>query len=221
MILIPSSLKRFLYGIRQRQRFPRSIIHSGVCIDPSSMLGDFTVLFRNTQLVSSRLGAYTYVQQNSFLYNVELGPFCSVAGNVVIGLASHPTIMVSTSPVFYDITQPLPRFFSDGKYYHDKLPRTHIDADVWIGEAVKILAGVRIGVGTVIGAGAVVTKDLPPYVIAAGIPCRTLRPRFDDAVCRGLLASRWWEFSDHKLMALSPYFRDPKVFLEKLKDFNG
>ena len=53
----------------------------------------------------------------------------------------------------------------------------HIGNDVWIGDRVTIMPGVHIGDGCVIGAGAVVTRDIPPYSIAAGVPAKVLRRR--------------------------------------------
>lgn len=217
MRFVPLFLRRVIHEARLRRRFPHSVIHAGATADSASILGDFSVLFRNTRLVESTLGAYSYVQKNSALYNVEVGPFCSIAGNVTVGLVNHPTFMVSTSPVFYDNTQPLPRFFSKETKYPHKQPRTVIEADVWIGEGARVRAGVRVGVGAVIGAGAVVTRDIPPYTIAVGVPCRPLRRRFDEAMCQRLVDSRWWELSDQKLTALTDSFTNPEVFLDVLK----
>ena len=63
-----------------------------------------------------------------------------------------------------------------------------VEDDVWIGTRVTLLKGVRIGRGSVIGAGSVVTKSIPPFSIAAGNPCRVLRPRFSDEELKRHLA---------------------------------
>ncbi|PQO28766.1 hypothetical protein C5Y98_23585 [Blastopirellula marina] len=68
-----------------------------------------------------------------------------------------------------------------------------IGHDVWLGFNVVILPGChRIGTGAIVGAGSIVTKDIPPYAIAVGNPARILRYRFPEEVCAKLLASQWW-----------------------------
>ncbi len=212
------SLKQWLREAILRRRFPRATIHSGAIADKKSRLADFSVLFRDVVLLDSVLGAYSYVQAGSAIYSAEIGPFCSIAGDVVIGLGAHPTSMVSTSPVFYDNRQPLPRFFVTESKFSDIFPRTILGADVWIGQGALIKAGVRIGVGAVIGAGAVVTRDIPPYVVAGGNPCREIRQRFSEDIRQGLLASQWWALSESDLARLAPTFADPESFLAAIKN---
>lgn len=63
--------------------------------------------------------------------------------------------------------------------------------DVWFGGHVTVLPGVTIGDGSVIGAGSVVTRDIPPGVVAAGNPCRVLRPVTEkDRILQGGLPPR-------------------------------
>ncbi len=215
-----SSASRFLRSIfhklKIRHRFPRSVIHAGVIVDGASQLGDWSVLFSDVRLASSSLGTYSYVQARSCLYEVDVGPFCSIAADVSIGLVDHPTFMVSTSPVFYDNTQPLPKFLVNEKLHHEHRIRTVVEADVWIGYGVRVRAGVRIGIGSIIGAGAVVTRDIPPYTIAAGVPCRVVRDRFPKEIKQQLLDSRWWELDQEHLSRLAPEFVDPIRFLSAL-----
>lgn len=210
-------LKQIIREQRLRRRFPRSVIHAGAMADRNSFLGEYSVLFRQAILFDSVLGAYSYIQSNSAVYNTEIGPFCSIAGGVTIGLAAHPTMMVSTSPVFYDNGQPLPKFFTNGQKFTQNLPRTIIGADVWIGQGAMIKAGIQIGTGAVIGAGSVVTKDIPPYAIAVGNPCRPIRTRFPESICQQLLESHWWECSEMKLAEVAPFFSEPESLLARLE----
>ncbi len=211
-------LKRYILRLIIRKKFPASVIYADASVDASSILGEYSVLFRDAALINSSLGAYSYIQSGSVICNTEIGKFCSIAGNVNIGLASHPMHMVSTSPIFYDNAQPLPKFMINKRVYAETLPRTIIGADVWIGQGVMIKAGVTIGVGTVIGAGSIVTKDIPPYAIVAGNPCALIRLRFEESVIQQLIISKWWELEGEELEAWVPKFVDPKLFLSDFED---
>lgn len=214
-------IRRIFNRLRLKSRFKRSVIYPNVFVDTSSSLGDWTVLFTNTKLINSSLGNYSYVQENTVLNATDAGPFCSIASNVSIGLVDHPIFMVSTSPVFYDNSQPLPKFFvSNNKFIQAKL-RTLIEADVWIGEGVRIKAGVKIGVGAVIGAGSLVTKDIPPYTISAGVPCRTIRHRFDNDLINRLIKSEWWKLDENQLNKFACFFSDPVIFLNEIEKYDS
>lgn len=209
--------KQIIREGRLRNRFPLSVIHAGAIADKSSTIGAFSVLFRNANLLDSSLGAYSYVQSNTTICNAEIGPFCSIAGGVSIGLGAHATYMVSTSPVFYDKNQPLPKFFTQERLFTEIFPRTVVGADVWVGQGAMVKAGVRIGAGAIIGAGSVVVKDVPPYAVAAGNPCRAIKLRFSEDICQKLLDSKWWEFDAMRLGKLAPLFVDPELFLAALE----
>jgi acetyltransferase-like isoleucine patch superfamily enzyme len=187
-----------------------------VTIDRSSRLGAYSVVFKNSIINRSSVGSYSYIQENTTTDFADIGSFCSIAKNVTIGLFDHPMEMVSTSPVFYDSTQSLPRIFANENSFQQKIPLTIIESDVWIAEGVRIRAGVKIGVGSVIGAGSVVTKDIAPYTIAAGVPCRLIRRRFENPICDRLIASVWWEKSESELQAVAHLFSDPLSFLDAL-----
>ena len=208
-----TSLRRFLL----RRRFPSSVIYPGAVANHGSTLGEYSVLFRNVLMLDSSLGAYSYAQSGAAIYNAEIGPFCSISGGVIIGLGAHPTSMVSTSPVFYDNEQPLPKFFAKDLKFTQVLPRTVIGPDVWIGQGATIKAGIKIGAGAVIGAGSIVTKDIPPYAIAVGNPCRPIKFRFSEDVCQRLNDSRWWDLDEARLTELAPLFSDVESFIKGLK----
>jgi len=212
-----SSLISYLKYIRLARRFPNSLFYSNVQVDHSSSVGYKSVLFSNSTLISSTLGDYTYVQKFSNIYNAEVGKFCSIAPNVNIGLANHPTNFISTSPIFYDNSQSLPEFFIQNNMQEKVLPRTYIGSDVWIGQSVMIKAGLTIGTGSILGAGAIVTKNVLPYSIVVGVPSKVIKMRFPDDLIVELLASKWWEEDPSLLKTLSSSFNNPNEFLEKLK----
>jgi acetyltransferase-like isoleucine patch superfamily enzyme len=151
---------------------------------------------------------------------VTIGNFCSIADGVrILGHFGHPTNLPSTFPfrsrLFRHTRYTVP---DRGNLNHDAVSRgpIHIGHDVWIGLNAIILPGLSIGSGAIIGAGAVVTKDIPPYAIAAGNPARVVRFRFNEALISALLESKWWELSDDLLENLDPslYSRDITTFVE-------
>ena len=80
--------------------------------------------------------------------------------------------------------------------------------DVWIGFRAAIMSGVKVGDGAVIGAGAIVTADVPPYGIVVGVPGRLLRRRFDDGTVDALQRIRWWDWDLATLKANAGLIRD-------------
>lgn len=216
MISLLRMLRADLRERAQRRRFPQAVIHTDVTLDAMSTLGSYTVLFAGTRLIDAQIGDYSYVQARTQVFNAEIGAYCSIAPEVVIGLVDHPTHFISSSPVIYDNTQPLPRFLVDAPLDAAHHPRTVVGADVWIGQRAMIKAGVRIGVGAVIGAGALVTSDVPPYAIVVGTPAHVLRRRFADDLCDRLLASQWWMRDADEIACLHDCFADPAAFLAAL-----
>jgi acetyltransferase-like isoleucine patch superfamily enzyme len=126
---------------------------------------------------------------------VVFGNYCSVAPNIRIFRANHPVNSFTTHPLLYN-----PKA---GHVNEDKLhrPSLLIGHDVWIGEWTIILPGVtKIGNGAIIGAGSVVTRDVPPYTIVAGNPAKVIKNRFDDETIMKLEASGWWKLSKSELI---------------------
>lgn len=202
---------------RAAARFPTLVLHEGAAFTDECIIGPHCVLFRDAFLDHTVLGSYSYLQSASVATNADIGPFCSIGSSVTIGLAAHPTTLLSTSPVFYDPQQPLPAFLTDRVLHEATAPRTTIGADVWIGQGAMIKAGLTIGVGAVIGAGAVVTRDVEPYQIVGGNPARVIRARFADDLVTRLVTSRWWECQPAVLRDLSKTFGDPAAFLIALE----
>jgi len=207
---------QYIFWKKIQLRFSNATIYRGATVSDSSRLSPNSVIFSGAQIVDSIIGKYTYVQRESFVLFADVGPFCSIAGGCWIGLPSHPVNYVSTSPVFYDSRQPLPKFLISQE--NDLIPQkqTTIGADCWIGQGAKIIAGVHIGTGAIVGAGAVVTRDVAPYAVVGGVPARLIRMRFTDDICHRLLESRWWEFDDDTLIEMNSMFRDPNFFVSKL-----
>ena len=129
------------------------------------------------------IGDYSYLHKGIFK-NTKIGRYCSIATGVKIGLDNHPINWLSTHPFQYTAS-----------HTNFLAKRTHIGNDVWLGADVIILSGLTIGDGAIIGAGSVVTKDIPPYAIAVGAPARVIKYRFEQDIITELLKLKWWEFS--------------------------
>lgn len=163
----------------------------------------------------SQIGRYTYISSRTGVIHAEVGSFCSIAANVSIGGGAHDLNAVSTSPVFNKGRNILKRNFAQIEFAPFKT--TKIGNDVWIGNRSLVLQGVTIGDGAVVGAGAVVTKDVEPYTIVAGNPARVIRKRFDDETIARLLELRWWDMSEKELEKYAQSFDDPKNLFDEME----
>jgi len=167
-----------------------------------------------TRLTSCKVGRYTYFSNHTFLNNCNVGAFCSIGPNVHAGLGIHPTRQfVTTHPSFYS---PNPLVHSGNFHkmdqYSDHQP-INLGNDIWIGHSSILLDGISVGSGAIIGAGAVVTKDVEPYAVVGGIPARLIRKRFDDHQIDFLLSFRWWEKDDAWLHRYGHLFNDIELFV--------
>ncbi|MDI1304840.1 MAG: CatB-related O-acetyltransferase [bacterium] len=165
-----------------------------------------------TSFISSSIDRYSFCGYDCDIYLAKIGAFTSIANGVVLGGARHPMEWVSTSPVFYAGRDSVKAKFAQ----HKLMPHAsvRIGHDVWIGRSAIVLAGVTVGDGSVIGAGSVVTKDVPPYAIVAGNPARLIRYRFETSVIQKLQEIEWWNFSDKRLARLGGVFNDIEIFLD-------
>ena len=129
-----------------------------------------------------------------------IGKFCSIAcgAKFLFNSANHTLSSFSTYPfpIFFD-EWGLEK--SDVAAAWDRKGDIMIGNDVWIGYEAVILAGVTIGDGAVIGARAVVTKDVPPYAIVGGVPARVIRSRFPEETVKALLRLKWWDWPAERI----------------------
>nr|WP_102782474.1 CatB-related O-acetyltransferase [Thalassospira sp. GB04J01] len=126
---------------------------------------------------------------------LNVGSYCSIGPDVLfLCKVDHPLDFPSTFP-FKTL------LWNTDKGNKDAITKGSISLghDVWIGARAIVLSGVKIGTGAVVAAGAIVTKDVPPYAIVGGNPARLIRKRFDDDKIEKLLETRWWELNDEDL----------------------
>ena len=146
-------------------------------------------------------------EKNNVLYHypvngdkLHIGKFCSIACGTkfLFTSANHTLRSLSTYtfPIFFEQWGLDAQNITDA---WDNRGDITVGNDVWIGFESVILSGVTIGDGAIIGARAVVTKDVPPYTIVGGVPARPIRKRFDDETIAALEALRWWDWPAEKI----------------------
>lgn len=189
--------------IENKRRFKNAIIDRGSTFTHDVQIGNNSHIFSGNTINHSKIGNYSYCNKNCLVQNAIIGNYCSIANDVLIGLGRHPLDKFSTSPVFYKKNNVLKSNNIDVKDTNfDEYKPIKIGNDVWIGARAIIMDGVTIANGAVIAAGAIVTKDIPAYAIAAGVPSKIIRYRFRDTVIQKLEESKWWEKEPKKLSLL-------------------
>lgn len=150
---------------------------------------------------NATIGKWTYIEDFSQIENVKIGKYCSIGVHCHIGPWEHPYRKIALSPVVYRDILKLE------KNYYDNTPKVaELGNDVWVGDGAIIMGGVKVGTGAVIGAGAVVTKDIPAYAIAVGVPAKVIKYRFAEEKIEFLLKSNWWDWSEEELLQKKDFF---------------
>jgi acetyltransferase-like isoleucine patch superfamily enzyme len=149
------------------------------------------------------VGRYTYGVPTVLVFGpnpprLDIGAFCSISDGVEIMLnGNHRVDWSSTYPFRHQFG--MPGRFADG--HPASRGPVAVGNDVWLARDALVLSGVTIGDGAVVGARAVVTRDVAPYSIVAGNPARHVRVRFNEDVIGALMRLKWWDWPDEKIRA--------------------
>jgi acetyltransferase-like isoleucine patch superfamily enzyme len=173
--------------------------------------GKGTNISSASALAGFSTGNYTHIGGGSSVsctpeMPAKVGSWSSFGQHVFIGTREHPVDTASTS--FNLFCEPDGRIADWYEAVKRRGPVT-VGSDVWVGIRACILRGVSVGDGAVIGAGAVVTKDVEPYVIVGGVPARPIRRRFSPEVAKQLLEIRWWDWPMDKIRRNARFFTTP------------
>lgn len=160
------------------------------------------------QVCSSSIGDYSYVGRHSRIVHADIGKFCSIAGEVLLGMGTHTLDNLSTSPIFTEAKNGTGHTWVDLTEVKP-FRKVMVGNDVWIGTRAMIMGGITIGDGAVIGAGAIVTKDVPPYAVVAGVPARVLRYRFQEDEISMIKTQPWWDMPEDFLRSNLSFFQRP------------
>lgn len=192
-------------SISDKKIYPRTgdtetIYLKNVITNANIVVGDYT-------MYNDFINDPTLFEKNNVLYHYPInndkliiGKFCSIAcgAKFLFNSANHTQHSLSTYP--------FPLFFEEWNLNKKDVAEAWdnkgdiiIGNDVWIGYEAVILAGVTIGDGAIIGARAVVTKDIPPYTIVGGIPAKPIKKRFSEETISKLLDLQWWNWSKKQI----------------------
>lgn len=180
-----------------KSKYTHAIIDNGCRFTNDTKIGIKSHILGGCLINHSTIGNYTYIGQNSRFQNTKIGNYCSVASDVICGLGNHPLDLFSTSPLFYRINNTFKLNIVSKDLDFPEYKSINIGHDVWIGTRAIILDGVNIGNGAVIAAGALVTKDVPPYAIVGGVPSKVIKYRNVE-----IPQDDWWNLSPQEVWKL-------------------
>jgi len=197
-----------IYPRRDRE----TVYLKNVITDTSILVGDYT--FYNDFVHDP-----TQFQTNNVLYHYPvnkerliIGKYCSIAcgAKFLFTCANHAMHSLSTYP-FPIFANHWGLDWADVASAWDNKGDIVVGNDVWIGYEAVILQGVTIGDGAIIGARAVVTKDVEPYTIVGGVPAKSIRRRFAPETVETLLRLRWWDWPPEEVEAALPFLTNGDI----------
>jgi len=188
------------------------------CDITNSDFGRFVEIGKGSRVAHSTFGDYSYCDRYADIANTTIGKFANIASFTRIGPTDHPMEQPSLHHFLYRSADYWDDTSVDEEFFAHRLSRrATIGHDTWIGHGAVIRPEVAIGNGAVVAAGAVVTKDVAPYQIVAGVPAKPLRARFPPKIAERLMTLAWWDWDHDKLRACLDDFRKSEIeaFLEK------
>ena len=200
-----------------RLQADRPVLHPD-CEITESTFGAYVEIGRGSRVGYSHFGDYSYCDRYADIANAQIGKFSNIASFARIGATDHPLQTAALhhflyrSDQYWEDAEPAAEFFA-----RRRARIARIGHDTWIGAGAMIKPEVTVGHGAVVAAGALVTKDVEPYVIVAGTPATPLRRRQPPEIAERLIALGWWDWSHERLRETLDDFRSlsAAAFLEK------
>jgi phosphonate metabolism protein (transferase hexapeptide repeat family) len=181
-------------------------------------LGKFTDIAERVVLAECDVGDYSYFERNVEAIYCSIGKFCAIAADVRLNALDHPIERISQHKITYRPNE----YFLGAKVDKDfrslrQAKRVKVGHDVWIGHGAIIMPGLSIGHGAIIAAGAVVTRDVAPYAIVAGVPAKRIRWRFEKSIRTRIIKLGWWDWEHDRLAAAIADMQtlSPQEFLKR------
>ncbi|MFN3955079.1 MAG: chloramphenicol acetyltransferase [Pararhodobacter sp.] len=188
------------------------------CEINNSHFGAWCEIGRGARVSNSTFGDYAYCDRYADIANTTVGKFANIAAFTRIGPTDHPMAQASLHHFLYRSASYWDDAGDDTAFFARRAARRSVlGPDCWVGHGAIIKPEVTLGAGAVVAAGAVVTGDVEPYMIVAGVPARPLRRRFAAVIAERLLALAWWDWPHQELRAALDDFRHLPIeaFLEK------
>jgi acetyltransferase-like isoleucine patch superfamily enzyme len=198
---VKNKIKKLLYHVLQS-----STEQDGVSISGFSR-GLQNVQFEGKNKVPDRcnfsgvikIGYATTLGYNNFLHgNITIGKYCQLGADVAMHSTNHPVNYLSTY-----INKNL---FNGELSALKEVKNIEVGHDVWIGHNAIVVGEVRIGNGAIIASGAVVTRDVAPYSIVAGVPAKEIKKRFSEKIIQEIESLQWWDLAEEELEKIKPLF---------------
>lgn len=205
---------KYLLGLFKNLFNPAVSIFSKV--DFLSSISRKARVYGRVQVSYSTLDDYSYVGRHARIVYSDIGKFCSIAGESVVGMGTHTIDKLSSSSIFTEANNGTKHSWVNTS---EVIPyeRVKVGNDVWVGMRAMILGGKTIGNGAVIAAGSIVTKDVPPYAVVAGVPAKVIRYRFSQEVIDRLETLQWWDLPEEVLKRNISLFQSDQVDIERIE----
>ena len=188
------------------------------CEVTDTQFGRYVEIGRATRLAHSEIGDYSYCDRWCDIANTQVGKFSNIAASVRIGATDHPMEKASLHHFHYRAGDYFDGAEDDADWFAlRRSRRTVIGHDTWLGHGAQVRPEVTIGPGAVVAGGAIVTRDVAPYKIVAGIPAKPLRRRFSESIATRMEELGWWDWPHDRLQASLKDFQTmpAEAFLEK------
>jgi len=188
------------------------------CEIADATFGTFVEIGRGSRVAHSTIGDYSYCDRYADIANATVGKFANIAAYVRIGATDHPMEKASLHHFHYRSGDYFDDADHDAAWFdHRRTRRATLGHDTWLGNGAQVRPEVTIGHGAVVAGGAIVTKDVAPYMIVAGIPAVPLRTRFSPRIADRMMALAWWDWTHDALRAALDDFRNlpAEAFLER------
>lgn len=228
IVKILGKLKEWLLSVIEMKRHPDCRFASGSTLVGKNELEGSNFFDKNSKVIQCKMGYASYVGHDSVLTKTLIGRYTCIGPNVRIVHGVHPTkTFASVHPAFFSLKKQSGFTYVEKQLFNEEV---YVDSeneyfvkignDVWIGDSAKIIAGINIGDGAIIAAGAMVTKDVEPYSIVGGVPAQIIRYRFDRKKIEYLLKLKWWNKDQCWIRDHAPLFQNIDIMLEQLNDLD-